>query len=86
MADRRVRTSGKDAAGDITALCNPGETWSPRLKEDVIDDIESKLHTYYVEEAGGRADVQVVHGENGKYLRSTADSTSKNNLDNLPGC
>lgn len=86
MADRRVRTSGKDADGDTTALCNPGETWSPRLKDDVIDDIESKLHTYYVDEDGSRADVQVIDGESGKYLRSTADKTSKNNLDNLPGC
>ena len=33
MSDRRVTHTGKDKDGDITARCNPGEIWSPRLKE-----------------------------------------------------
>jgi hypothetical protein len=86
MADRRVTQSGKNREGDITALCNPAESWSPRPKASAISDIESKTHTYYVDREGHRTDVHVVDGPTGKYLRTTADSGSGNNLDNLPDC
>lgn len=86
MADRQVKQTGKDADGDITALCNAGETWSPRLRDDVIADIESGLHSYFVQEAGSRASVQVVNGPTGKYLRTGPDPAPGNNLDNLPDC
>jgi hypothetical protein len=85
MADRRVRRTGKDQ-GDIISLCNPGEEWSPRVKADAISDIEGGIHRYYVREEGDVAWVSVVDGPTGKYLRTTADSSSKNNLDNLPDC
>jgi len=87
MADRQITASGKDGDGDITKLCKSGETWSPRRKADAIRDIESGLHTYYVRQLGtSRADITVVNGTTGKYLRSTADRSSKNNLGNLPNC
>lgn len=87
MADRRVTHSGKDKDGDITKLCNPGETWSPRNKSNAISDIETHQHSYYVQAAGGnRVDIHVVHGPNGKYLRTDPDRTSRNNLDDLPDC
>jgi hypothetical protein len=85
VADRRVRQTGKDQ-GDITSLCNHGESWSPRSKSMAISDIEGGSHRYYVREEGDRAWVKVVDGPTGKYLRTTADSSSKNNLDNLPDC
>jgi len=83
MADRRVTRTGKDDDGDITSLCNTGETWSPRLKADAVDDINDGDHTYYVMEAGYRSDVHVTSEG---HLRTYADETSKNNLDNLPAC
>jgi hypothetical protein len=87
MADRQVTASGKDKDGDITKLCKSGEAWSPRQKADAISDIDKGLHTYYVQQAGmSRVDIIVVDGATGKYLRSTADSSSKNNLNNLPDC
>ena len=86
MADRQVTRSRKDRDGDITALCNPASSWSPRYKQNAISDIELGLHTYYVSEAGYRSNVHVVNGPNGKYLRTTADRSSANNLDNLPDC
>jgi hypothetical protein len=86
VADRRVRQTQKDPQGDITALCNLGEFWSPRQKAGAITDIETGLHTYYVKEAGRRTDVHVVQGPTGKYLRTDADPASANNLDNLPDC
>ena len=86
MAERRVRQTGKDAQGDITSLCNTGEAWSPRSKANAIADIEGNVHRYFVQETGDRANVHVVDGPTGKYLRTTADSGSANNLDNLPNC
>jgi len=87
MADRKINASGKDKDGDITKLCKSGETWSPRQKADAIRDIETGTHTYYVQQSGtARVDITVVNGATGKYLRSTADKSSSNNLDNLPDC
>ena len=87
MADRRVTAAGKDKDGDITSLCNGGADWSPRSKWGAISDIEGGVHTYYVQQAGtARANVNVVHGTTGKYLRADPDKSSKNNLDNLPNC
>ncbi len=87
MADRAVTTSRKDSDGDITAIGNPNESWSPRLKWDAIRDIENGVHTYYVPwKIPGRTEIRVVHGATGKYLRTDRDSTSKNNLDDLPDC
>ncbi len=86
MADRRVRQSGKDREGDITSLCNRDEWWSPRSKSDAISDIENRLHRYFVQEAGEAVWVKVVQGATGKFLRTDADATSRNNLDNLPNC
>ena len=84
--ERRVRTSGKDKDGDITALCNSAEGWSPRQKADAIRDIENGSIVYYVEEQSPRTIVQVVTEAGNKYLRTTRDTSSKNNLDNLLNC
>ena len=87
MADRVVTRTGKNQEGDITALCNPGANWSPRLKWDAIADIENGIHSYYVPWSDGRrTEIRVVTGPNGKYLRTDRDNTSRNNLDDLPDC
>ena len=87
MADRQVTATGKDKDGDITKLCNPGETWSPRSKDEAIDDIEKGRHSYFVRtRSAGRTNIEVVNGPNGKYLRTHGDSTTGNNLDELPDC
>lgn len=86
MADRRVTKTGKDADGDITSLCHPGMSWSPRKKREAIADIEDDIHRYYVNEAGYETDVRVITRGSKKHLQTSSDSTSKNNLDNLPDC
>lgn len=87
MADRRVTKTGKDGDGDITALCNPNWSWSPRGKSDAIRDIDNGVHSYYVRDSlGRRADIHVVNGSNGKYLRTDPNSSCSDNLDNLPDC
>lgn len=86
MAERHVTRSGKDRDGDITSLCNPGQSWSPRQKHGAISDIDSKLHRYYTLDGGKKTYVKVVEGPNGKYLRTDSDNTPRNNLDDLPDC
>lgn len=78
--DRRIKKTLRDREGNIVALCNPGEAWSPRRKADVIKDIVSSKKSYYVQELDRRSYVRVVSGN----LQTTADATSKNSLDMLP--
>lgn len=87
MSDREITRTRKDSDHDITALCDPGASWSPRSKSDAISDIEYSTHTYFVRLPGtGRVDIHVAHGPNGKYLRTDPDKTTTNNLDSLPDC
>lgn len=83
MADMPVTHSRKDQYGNIIALGCPGQTWSPRSSSLIISDITSG-HTYYVPWTSGRTEIRVVRGTYGNYLRTDRDSTSKNNLDDLP--
>lgn len=87
MADRAVLKTRKSTDGDILGLCDPGASWSPRSKSDAIRDIEQGLHTYYVPWASGRTEIRVVSDVvRGKYLRTDHDSSTKNNLLDLPNC
>ncbi|MBA7560105.1 hypothetical protein ES708_01725 [subsurface metagenome] len=88
MAKRQVTKTKKNSDGDILALCNPSELWSPRSKNDAINDIESKNHYYYVKISGSKeVIVRVIDDiQKGKYLRTDWDDTSRNNLRDLPDC
>ena len=56
-------------------------------KADAVRDIEHRWHTYYVSDSyGRRANVQVVNGRTGKYLRTDPNASCSDNLDNLPYC
>ena len=53
--------------------------------DEVIHNIENNRYDYYVQERTPKADVHVVSEEDGsKYIRTDADATDKNNLENLP--
>lgn len=89
MARRQVTKTKKDPDGDILALCNPSEyLWSPRYKNDAINDIESNNHSYYVIIGSSKeVDIRVVKDPyKGKYLRTDWDDTPRNNLRDLPDC
>ena len=84
MADRRVTGTGKDLHGDITALCG---RWGRTSRATAIIEIEQGRHTYFVQDAySRRANVQVVNGPTGKYLRTDPNALCSDNLDNLPNC
>src|SRR5690606_598119 len=80
MADRRVTRTAKDRDGDITALCGD---WGRQGKWLAIGDIEGGVHSYFVDRAGHRSPVRVRREAGRTYLRTDADATSANNLDNL---
>ena len=84
MGVRRVKQSKKNSEGDILALCNAGESWAPRYKQDAIRDIENRVHSYYVVVGSKIVEIKVVEGGKGKYLRTDPDKTTKNNLFDLP--
>lgn len=87
MAQRRVTATAKDGEGDILALCNAAQEWSPRSKNDAISDIRSKSHEYFViGDGGSRVYVRVIDGTTGPFLRTDPDRTTTNNLDELPDC
>jgi hypothetical protein len=81
IVDRKVTATQKDRKGNIVALCNAGESWSPRRTADVIKDIQTNKKSYYVEELPRRSYVRVIAGNS---LQTTADASSKNSLNSLP--
>ena len=87
MADVRVTCINKQPRNNthegITHL--GGATWHwPR--QDVINSIEAKTNTFFTLVGGNRAEVGVVNGANGKYLRTYADGKWNDNLLALPEC
>ena len=78
--DRRVKSTKRDKSGNIIALCNPAEAWSPRKLVDVVQDINGSRRSYYVKESERRSYVRVVGG----VLQTTSDKNSGNSLEKLP--
>ncbi len=79
---REVTATGKDR-GRITHLCNPSAAWSPVSRQQAIREIRAGTIKYFV-----RSDRRIIpiHVVGGRYLRTTADDTATNNLDELPDC
>jgi hypothetical protein len=87
MADVQVTCINKQPRNNthegITHLGGANWRWT---RQQVIDSIESGTNTFYTLVGGKRADVAVVNGPNGKYLRTHADGQWNNNLLALPEC
>lgn len=87
MADVRVTCINKQPRNNthegITHL--GGATWH-WTRQDVINSIETKANTFFTLVGGNRAEVGVVNGANGKYLRTYADGKWNDNLLALPEC
>ena len=87
MADVRVTCINKQPRNNphegITHLGGSGWRWT---RQQVVDSINAKTNTFYTYEAGRRADVGVVHGPNGDYVRTYANGQWTDNLLALPEC
>ena len=87
MADRQVTHAHRDDQGDILAVCwKDGDNSMYTPRPDVIEDIEALAHRYFVAEQAPAVWVLVRSRHGVKYITTEADSTSRNNLDNLPTC
>ena len=70
----------------ITRLGGPGGGGWCWTREDVITSIENKTNTFFTQVNGKRADIGVVSGQNGKYVRTYADGIWSDNLLALREC
>ena len=73
MAERKIKHIRKNLFGEIVALCNPEENWSPRQKHDAIQDIENGVYEYHIQWEKIRIDIRVAEGPDGKYLCTDYD-------------
>jgi FAD/FMN-containing dehydrogenase len=78
-------TSVKKKRGTITHLCNDSQAWSPVTVAQAIEDIRAGTIHYFARRDDSRAPIVIVgDGRGGFHLRTRADKTSRDNLDNLP--
>lgn len=87
MPDVQVRCVNKTPRNNthegITHLGGSNWKWT---RQQVIASIESMADTFFTLVNGKRADVGVVNGPHGKYLRTHADGVWNDNLLALPEC
>lgn len=87
MADVHVTCINKVPRDDphegITHLGGASWRWT---RAQVIQSIEAQSNTFYTLVDGTRADVGVVNGPNGKYVRTHADGKWNDNLLALAEC
>ena len=79
---KQVTGTRKNSDGDITHLC--GRSWT-HSKHEVKRNIKVDKNAYL----SGASRVEVVNDERvtgGFYLRTVADGTKGNNLDQRPNC
>jgi hypothetical protein len=86
MANRLVTKTRKGYAGNILALGNPDESWSPRFKNDAIRDIECGVHNYFIEHGGVQIPIVVSFVKGSKYLVTNTNNKSTNKLGQLENC
>jgi len=87
MADVQVTCINKQPRQNphegITHVGGSGWRWTT---QQVIDSINGKTNTFFTFVGGRRADVGVVNGPNGQYLRTHADGQWNDNLLALSEC
>jgi len=87
MTDVRVTCINKQPRANphegITHLGGPRWRWT---RQQVIDSIRARTDSFYTYVDGKRADVGVVDGPNGPYVRTYADGEWNDNLLALDEC
>ena len=87
MENREVTKTIKNQYGEVVALCNDAELWSPKLRSIAIPEIELNINRYFVKSDGEEIEVQVKNGEEIKKTLITDPVRSENNLlEYLPDC
>ena len=87
MADLQVTCMNKlNRNSSHEGITHLGGIWGKKTRQQVINDIEGGVNTYYTLVGGRRAVVGVINGPNGKYVRTYADGVWNDNLLALPEC
>lgn len=84
MADRLVTRICRFRTGEIIALCNPIESWSPVTIYDACTDIISDNHKYYVLVRNERVSIVPTSGVGESLLVARMGDCSFNYLEVLP--
>lgn len=87
MADVQITCINKQPRNDIHEGITHlgGQTWK-WTRQQVIDSIEQRTNSFFTMTADQRANVGVVSGQNGKYVRTYANEKWNDNLLSLPEC
>jgi hypothetical protein len=89
MADVQVTCINKEPRNNphegITHLGNPAGNWK-WTRQQVIDSINAGSNTFFTHVDGKRADIALVNGPNGQYVRTHADGQWNDNLLALSEC
>lgn len=87
MSDAQVTCINKQPRNNthegITHLGGTNWKWT---RQEVINSINAKTNTFYTMSNGQRADIGVVEGANGPYVRTYANGEWTDNLLALPEC
>ncbi len=81
MTKYYITHTRKDDEGDIIKVKT---THSEFTTGKVIEIIEGERDSFFVEDGTDEIPVNVIQGENKKYIRTVKDGKETNNLDNLP--
>jgi len=79
------RTSPHERISRIGGRLPDGSSWKI-LTSTAIHNIENNIQGYYVSIGGQRAEVVVATHLGNKYLKTTRDTTTVDNLLSLPEC
>lgn len=77
-----VRADAVIGPRSITWLHGPG--WNSRRTAEVVNDIDSRSARYFTYVNGYKAYLETVYEGGSSYVRTTADTTTVNNLLRLP--
>ena len=87
MADVQVTCINKQPRQNphegITHLGGQGWRWT---RQEVVASINQQTNTFFTLVGGRRANIAVINGPNGPYLRTHADGAWNDNLLALPEC
>ena len=86
MENREVTKIIKNQNGEVVALCNDAELWSPKLRSIAIPEIELSINRYFVKSEGEEIEVQVRNGDGKKILITDTALSDTDLLQNLPDC
>jgi len=84
MADRLVTRICRFRTGEIIALCNPLEPWSPVTVFEACNDIMSESHSYHLKMGGDDLPVSLPHGNGESLLVACSRDGGRNYLESLP--